>query len=122
VRPPYELSALQAEDGPALAAAYERNREHLRPWDPVRPPAFFSVEDQRGGSAEPRGVDLGMREAQAMGAHVGRVAADVSDQDERRAEGMREVTETGASACVRTMQSCSQASAPEPLDGFCGGC
>ncbi len=44
---PYELRPLQAEDASALAAAYERNREHLRPWDPVRPPVFFSVEGQQ---------------------------------------------------------------------------
>ena len=44
---PYEISPVQAEDAPALAAAYERNREHLRPWDPGRPPAFYSVEGQK---------------------------------------------------------------------------
>jgi ribosomal-protein-alanine N-acetyltransferase len=57
---PYEISPLRAEDAPALAAAYERNREHLRPWDPVRPPAFFSVEGQQARvSAELEAVARG---------------------------------------------------------------
>ncbi|ACZ29233.1 GCN5-related N-acetyltransferase [Xylanimonas cellulosilytica DSM 15894] len=30
-------------DGRAMAAAYERNREHLAPWDPERPPEFFTA-------------------------------------------------------------------------------
>ena len=34
-------------DGPALAAAYSRNREHLAPWEPERSEAFFDVETHR---------------------------------------------------------------------------
>ena len=34
-------------DGPALAAAYVRNREHLAPWEPARSEAFFDVETHR---------------------------------------------------------------------------
>jgi [ribosomal protein S5]-alanine N-acetyltransferase len=38
----FELRPLSLDDAPALAAAYDRNREHLGRWDPVRPPAFFT--------------------------------------------------------------------------------
>jgi ribosomal-protein-alanine N-acetyltransferase len=34
-------------DGPALAAAYSRNREHLVPWEPARSEEFFDVETHR---------------------------------------------------------------------------
>ncbi|MEV8566596.1 GNAT family protein [Streptomyces sp. NPDC051322] len=33
-------------DAEPLAAAYRRNRAHLRPWDPVRPESFFTAEGQ----------------------------------------------------------------------------
>ncbi|MFC4888534.1 GNAT family N-acetyltransferase [Streptomyces beijiangensis] len=33
-------------DAHALAEAFRRNREHLRPWDPVRPESFFTYEGQ----------------------------------------------------------------------------
>jgi [ribosomal protein S5]-alanine N-acetyltransferase len=33
-------------DGDALAEAYARNREHLAPWEPVRPDAFFTPAGQ----------------------------------------------------------------------------
>jgi ribosomal-protein-alanine N-acetyltransferase len=42
----YEIRTLGADDAPALAAAYRRNRDHLAPWDPVRPAAFFTEEGQ----------------------------------------------------------------------------
>ncbi len=35
------LRLLRRDDGAALAAAYERNREHLEPWEPARPTAFY---------------------------------------------------------------------------------
>ncbi|MEW2620204.1 GNAT family protein [Streptomyces sp. NPDC048106] len=38
---------LAADDAEALAAAYTVNREHLAPWEPVRPEAFFTPERQR---------------------------------------------------------------------------
>jgi [ribosomal protein S5]-alanine N-acetyltransferase len=44
----YEIRTLEREDASALAAAYRRNREHLAPWDPVRPERFFSDAGQRG--------------------------------------------------------------------------
>jgi ribosomal-protein-alanine N-acetyltransferase len=39
----YSFRALALADAPALAAAYVRNREHLAPWDPERPGAFYTV-------------------------------------------------------------------------------
>jgi ribosomal-protein-alanine N-acetyltransferase len=42
----YEIRPRAAGDGPALAAAYQRNRDHLAPWDPVRPEAFYTAEGQ----------------------------------------------------------------------------
>lgn len=38
------LRLLHRDDGPALAAAYDRNREHLEPWEPARPLAFYTPE------------------------------------------------------------------------------
>lgn len=43
----YELRPLSVEDAEVRAAAYARNREHLAPWDPVRPEAYFTAEGQR---------------------------------------------------------------------------
>lgn len=40
------LRLLQRDDGPALAAAYERNRTHLEPWEPARPAAFYEADYQ----------------------------------------------------------------------------
>ncbi|MGW9167556.1 GNAT family N-acetyltransferase [Agromyces sp. NPDC055658] len=37
------MRLLAPGDGPALAAAYERNREHLAPWEPLRTPEFFTT-------------------------------------------------------------------------------
>lgn len=36
------LRLIQDTDAEALAAAYERNRAYLEPWDPVRPEGFFT--------------------------------------------------------------------------------
>ncbi|GAA2442610.1 GNAT family N-acetyltransferase [Agromyces soli] len=41
-----ELRAITQGDGAALAAAYERNRAHLAPWEPERTPEFFSATVQ----------------------------------------------------------------------------
>jgi len=43
----YELRSLQQDDAPALGAAYARNREHLAPWDPVRPDRFYTEVGQK---------------------------------------------------------------------------
>lgn len=37
------VRALAEGDGPGLAAAYQRNREHLAPWEPERAESFFKV-------------------------------------------------------------------------------
>ncbi|MGH1563945.1 GNAT family N-acetyltransferase [Mumia sp. DW29H23] len=34
------------EDAAELAAAYDRNREHLAPWEPVRDERFYAVDEQ----------------------------------------------------------------------------
>lgn len=40
------LRPLAAGDAGALALAYTRNRDHLRPWEPRRDEAFFTEEGQ----------------------------------------------------------------------------
>jgi len=47
----YTLRPLAADDGPALAAAYLRNRTHLAPWDPVRDESFFTAAAQTSSVA-----------------------------------------------------------------------
>ncbi|HEY1564563.1 MAG TPA: GNAT family protein [Gaiellaceae bacterium] len=41
------IRAVQPEDGEELAALYAANREFLAPFEPVRPPEFFTPEGQR---------------------------------------------------------------------------
>lgn len=41
-----EIRELGAADSAALADAYCRNRDHLAPWDPERPPSFFTAAGQ----------------------------------------------------------------------------
>ncbi|GAA1846684.1 GNAT family N-acetyltransferase [Agromyces salentinus] len=36
------VRVIEAGDGPALAEAYRRNREHLAPWEPERSEGFFA--------------------------------------------------------------------------------
>ena len=47
----YHVVKLRAGHTAALAAAYERNREHLAPWDPRREADFFTVEGQTAAVA-----------------------------------------------------------------------
>jgi ribosomal-protein-alanine N-acetyltransferase len=42
-----ELRLLSVTDAEKLDALLARNREHLAPWDPVRPEAYFSLAGQR---------------------------------------------------------------------------
>ena len=42
----YSIRPLSLDHAPALAAAYDRNLEHLGRWDPARPPTFFTAEGQ----------------------------------------------------------------------------
>lgn len=48
----YELRQLRIEDAEARAAAYVRNREHLEPWDPVRPESYYTADGQRENIAD----------------------------------------------------------------------
>jgi ribosomal-protein-alanine N-acetyltransferase len=41
------LRELTEDDAAAVARAYDRNREHLAPWDPARPEAFYTEERQK---------------------------------------------------------------------------
>lgn len=43
----YALRRPTLDDAEAVAAAYDRNREHLAPWDPSRPESFYSAAGQR---------------------------------------------------------------------------
>ena len=43
----YTVRRLTLDDAAALAAAYDRNREHLKPWEPARPDSFFTEVGQR---------------------------------------------------------------------------
>jgi len=43
----YAIRPLRIADAEAMAAAYQRNREHLAPWDPVRPEEFYTVQGQQ---------------------------------------------------------------------------
>ncbi|MCK6209378.1 GNAT family N-acetyltransferase [Georgenia sp. EYE_87] len=40
------IRPLRPGDGPALARAYARNREHLAPWEPLRPESWFTQRGQ----------------------------------------------------------------------------
>lgn len=42
----FAVQELTVDHAAALAEAYDRNREHLAPWDPIRPQAFFSPAGQ----------------------------------------------------------------------------
>src|SRR4051812_49172145 len=42
----YTIRELEAEDAPAMADAYRRNREHLAPWDPRRDEDFYTERGQ----------------------------------------------------------------------------
>ncbi|NUS34938.1 MAG: GNAT family N-acetyltransferase, partial [Pseudarthrobacter sp.] len=42
-------------DARALAEAFERNRAHLAPWEPLRPDRFFTVQGQQEVIARQRG-------------------------------------------------------------------
>ena len=74
----YELRPLTLEDARALAAAYDRNRRHLAPWDPPRPPDWWTEPGQRARvTTELDAVEAGRLAAWLVhhgGEVVGRVA------------------------------------------------
>lgn len=41
------IRPLRVSDAVLLGAAYRRNRDHLAPWEPVRPDGFFTTDGQR---------------------------------------------------------------------------
>jgi ribosomal-protein-alanine N-acetyltransferase len=45
--PGYGVRPVRLDDAERVAAAYVRNRDHLAPWEPTRPPEFFTPEGQR---------------------------------------------------------------------------
>ena len=47
----YQIRDLTADDAPALAAAYLRNREHLERWDPRRDEHFYTEDGQAAAVA-----------------------------------------------------------------------
>lgn len=53
---------LLTSDAAALAAVLQRNQEHLRPWEPLRPPEYFTVAGQEKVIAD----QLRMRAARLM--------------------------------------------------------
>jgi ribosomal-protein-alanine N-acetyltransferase len=46
------LRVRREQDAAALAAAYQRNRGHLAPWDPTRTEDFFTEDGQRAQTRE----------------------------------------------------------------------
>src|SRR4051812_21288481 len=74
----YEIRPLAKDDGPAMAAAYRRNREHLAPTDPDRPDGYFTDEAQVEDVArQVADAEEGTRYSYVVehdGAIVGRVA------------------------------------------------
>ena len=46
------LRLVAREDGPALSAAYRRNRRHLAPWEPLRSTRFFEAGGQTDAIAD----------------------------------------------------------------------
>lgn len=76
----YEIRPLKTTDAEAFAAAYRDNREHLAPWDPVRPESFFTV-DAQAAEIEKQLADLerGKRHTYVLwhgDAVAGRIAID----------------------------------------------
>jgi ribosomal-protein-alanine N-acetyltransferase len=42
----YLIRELELADAPALCAAYIRNKEHLAPWEPIRPASYYTPSGQ----------------------------------------------------------------------------
>lgn len=74
----YAVRPLEHSDAEALAAAYDRNREHLAPWDPVRPSEFYTVEGQQEAVARQLSLVEGGLLATWVLQHDGDVAGRVS--------------------------------------------
>jgi len=75
------LRLLRADDGPALAAAYTRDRARLEPWEPTRPETFFTADGQADAVRTTlREHDAG-RCAPFVLEHAGRVVGRVTLND-----------------------------------------
>jgi ribosomal-protein-alanine N-acetyltransferase len=48
----YEVQDLTPDHAAEMAAAYDRNRAHLAPWDPRRPEEFYTVQGQDAAIAD----------------------------------------------------------------------
>ncbi|WP_098022046.1 GNAT family N-acetyltransferase, partial [Streptomyces sp. wa1071] len=46
IAPDVAFRPVAITDAPSFAAALTRNRAYMRPWEPVRPDAFYTVEGQ----------------------------------------------------------------------------
>ena len=74
----YSVRPLALSHAAALAAAYDRNREHLAPWDPVRPTDFYTVDGQEEAVARQLSlVEGGLLATWVLG-HDGEVVGRVS--------------------------------------------
>lgn len=73
----YAIRELTAADAPALARAYRRNRDHLRPWEPHREKSFFTEAGQNAAvTVQLRAAKLGQLAAWVVehdGEVVGRI-------------------------------------------------
>lgn len=58
-----ELRLAHADEAELVAAFYERNRVHLKPWEPTRDPAFFTADHWRTELAK-------FADDQARGTHL----------------------------------------------------
>jgi ribosomal-protein-alanine N-acetyltransferase len=74
----YELRPLSLADAPGLTAAYARNRAHLEPWDPPRPPEFWTEAGQRARIAVELEAMAQGRQATWVVHHDGRIVGRVA--------------------------------------------
>lgn len=80
--PGYALRPLSPDDAPGLAAAYDRNRAHLGPWDPDRDERFFTAAGQRAAvRAQLEKRDAGLLDAWVLHGPDGDVAGRVNLQN-----------------------------------------
>jgi ribosomal-protein-alanine N-acetyltransferase len=56
--PPPTIREIEPTDAEALTEIYVRNRDVLRPFEPDRPPDFFTLEGQRAGALEARAAAI----------------------------------------------------------------
>lgn len=75
----YAVRELRIEDAAALADAYDRNRDHLEPWDPTRPPGYYTEEGQQEAIARQLSlVEGGLMAAWVLETEEGRIVGRVN--------------------------------------------